>query len=201
MTNGEYDYFKTIPSSLVLFDVGSRDDSVFEKYEGEVHYFEPVSKFLESLKSKTKNKISFFNNFGLSDTDSTLYYYPNYQSFHNRITSCGIDDSSNKIELKVSTGKKYIDNNKIEKIDFLKIDTEGHELAVLKGFAEKLNIVNVIQFEYGGTYLDSNIKLIDVIDYLKSYGFNKFSYIIPNGLSLITDFSDHYQYCNILCER
>lgn len=37
-------------------------------------------------------------------------------------------------------------------------------------------------FKYGGTFLDNNIKLIDVINY---------------GTELIIIFTDHYQYYNI----
>jgi hypothetical protein len=47
--------------------------------------------------------------------------------------------------------------------------------------------------------MDNNTKLIDVINYLKEYGFYKFSYLTNNGTILINDFSDHYHYCNIVC--
>ena len=92
-----------------------------------------------------------------------------------------------------------MDENKITSVDFIKIDTEGYELHVLKGFEERIANVNIIQFEYGGTFLDNKTKLIDVINYLKEYGFHKFAYLTGSGLYLITDFTDHYQYCNIVC--
>ena len=128
-----------------------------------------------------------------------LYYYPRYESFYNRINSCHIDDSSNKISLLVKKGKDYMINNNINHIDFLKIDTEGYELNVLKGFEEYISYIDIIQFEYGGTFLDNNTKLIDVFNYLKQYNFNNFSYLTSEGLSLLTDYNDHYQYCNIVC--
>lgn len=93
----------------------------------------------------------------------------------------------------------YVIDNNIHNIDFLKIDTEGYELNVLKGFDHFLENINIIQFEYGGTFLDNNVKLIDVIHYLERNGFYKFSYLTNNGAELIKDFSDHYQYCNIVC--
>ena len=86
-------------------------------------------------------------------------------------------------------------NNNINHIDFLKIDTEGYELNVLKVFEEYISYIDIIQFEYGGTFLDNNTKLIDVINYLKQYNFNNFSYLTSEGLSLLTDYNDHYQYC------
>jgi hypothetical protein len=30
-------------------------------------------------------------------------------------------------------------------------------------------------------------------------GFYKFSYLTSYGTEIITDFNDHYQYCNIVC--
>ena len=44
-----------------------------------------------------------------------------------------------------------------------------------------------------------NVKLLDMINFLKSYGFYKFAYLTNNGTELLLDFNDHYQYCNIVC--
>jgi hypothetical protein len=110
-----------------------------------------------------------------------------------------VSDDSNKVLLHIKKGKDYVTDNNIKNIDFLKIDTEGYELNVLKGFEEFLENVKIIQFEYGGTFLDNNTKLNDVITYLTSMGFRKFSYLTDKEPVLITDFNDHYQYCNIVC--
>jgi hypothetical protein len=72
-------------------------------------------------------------------------------------------------------------------------------LNVLKGFGDFLKNIKIIQFEYGGTFLDNNIKLIEVKEYLEQHGFYKFSYLTYDGPKIITDFYDHYQYCNIVC--
>ena len=128
-----------------------------------------------------------------------MYYYPRYESFYDRINSCQISDDSNKILLNIKKGKDYVNNKNINNIDFLKIDTEGYELYVLQGFEDFLENVKLIQFEYGGTFLDNNLKLIDVINYLEKKGFYKFSYLTNDNPVLITDFNDHYQYCNIVC--
>ena len=200
-TNGEFKFFMDIKNYInIIFDVGCRSDSEFIYFSGEVHYFDPVNEFIEKLKKeKILNKISYFNNFGLGEENKELYYYPRYQSFYDRINSCSVSDNSNKIVLNIKKGKDYIISNNIKNIDFLKIDTEGYELNVLLGFEDYLENVKIIQFEYGGTFLDNNTKLIDVINYLKQKGFYKFSYLTNYGTELITDFTDHYQYCNIVC--
>ena len=128
-----------------------------------------------------------------------MYYYPRYESFFDRIKSCQISDDSNKMMLHIKTGKEYVVNNNIGMIDFLKIDTQGYEMNVLKGFEDFLEHIKIIQYEYGGTFLDNNIKLIEVKVFLELSGFSKFSYLSYNGPVLITDFNDHYQYCNIVC--
>lgn len=200
-TNGEYELFNRIKNNInVIFDVGCRTDSEMIEFDGICHYFDPRKDFIDKLSSlNTKNKKSYFNAFGLGEKENSLWYYPRYQSFLNRTVSCKISDEKNKILLKIKTAKEYIKKHNIKSIDFLKIDTEGFEFSVLKGFEDYLKIVKIIQFEYGGTYLDNGIKLIDVINYLKSFGFYNFSYLVKNGTVPITDFKDHYQYCNIVC--
>lgn len=201
-TNGEKHYISSLPPGLTIFDIGSRNDSEFADYLGIVHYFEPMKEAINILKSKpTRNTASFYNVFGLSNKDETILYYPRYQSFINRTASCSIDDSRNAVSFNVRKAIDYITENNINHIDMIKIDTEGYELNVLRGFEDKLHIVDRIQFEYGGTYIDAGIKLIDVINYLKEYGFKEFSYIAPSGLIRMTDFTDHYQYSNIVCNK
>ena len=152
-TNGEEKFFIDIKDKVnVIFDVGCRE-SEFINFNGEVHYFDPVNDFIENLKNqKNTNKKSYFNNFGLGNENNEFYYYPKYQSFYDRINSCGMSDDSNKILLHIRKGKDYVINKNIETIDFLKIDTEGYELNVLTGFEDYLENVKIIQFEYGGTF-------------------------------------------------
>lgn len=199
-TNGEKRLFLKIKNNLqIIFDVGCRSNSEFLFFNGEVHYFDPVHTFIDDLSSQLNcNDKSFFNKFGLGNENKDLYYYPKYESFFNRINSCKVSDDANKILLTIKKGKDYVIENNIKNIDFLKIDTEGYELDVLKGFNDYLHNVKIIQFEYGGTFLDNNIKLIDVINYLKQYNFTKFYYLTPYSIKLITDFNDHYMYCNIV---
>lgn len=199
-TNGEDSFFKRIQHNITtIFDIGCRSDSIFTTFEGEVHYFDPVDIFIQNISIQpNSNKHAVFNNFGLGNENQELYYYPTYQSFYDRINSCNKSDDSNKILLKIKKAKEYCIENKLQSVDFVKIDTEGYEFNVLKGFEEYLENVKIIQFEYGGTFLDNNTKLIDVIHYLEEKGFYKFSYLIPDGTHLITDFEDHYQYCNIV---
>lgn len=200
-TNGEFQFYNMIKQNInSIFDVGCRTDSEFLSFEGNVHYFDPVQEFIDKLKTlPNNNKISYFNNFGLGDVSSNIYYYPSYQSFYDRKISCKKSDEANKTLLSIQTGFDYVISNKINTIDFLKIDTEGYEFNVIKGFGDFLKSIRMIQFEYGGTYLDNQVKLIDLIGYLKLKGFHKFCYLTRSEPCPITDYNDHYQYCNIVC--
>jgi FkbM family methyltransferase len=200
-TNGEEKFFNDIKDKInIIFDVGCRAESEFLCFKGDVHYFDPVSKSVENLKSQPNlNSIAIFNNFGLGKENTELYFYPKYESFYDRKNSCRVSDDKNKQLLQIKKGKDYVIEKNITTIDFLKIDTEGYELNVLEGFEDFLVNVKIIQFEYGGTYLDNNTKLIDVVNYLEEKGFHKFSYLTNTGTKLITNFNDHYQYCNIIC--
>lgn len=197
-TNGELFFIESIKDKLsIAFDVGCREDSLLLGLECEVHYFEPNTEFFNQVKNKpNKNKKALFNNFGLGNTESKLTYYKNHQSFFHRIKTCYQDNDITIFDIKKAI--TYITNNNIEFIDFLKIDVEGYELYVIQGFEDYLSKIKIIQFEYGGTYIDANIKLIDIINIL-STNFTDFSYLDSNRLVPIQDYDDHYNYCNIVC--
>jgi len=204
-TNGEYLFLtKIAPHINTIFDVGCRKESEFTQFNGVVHYFDPVKEFIDDLKTQANtNTQSYFNVFGLGNKDEEIDYFPSYQSFFNRTASCGVSDEASKRKLKIRRAADYIQENSsdIQTIDFLKIDTEGFEFEVLKGFDTYLKRVKYIQFEYGGTFMDNGVKLKDVVDYLSDRGFVEFSYLTGVGTHTITDFTDHYQYCNIVCRN
>ena len=49
------------------------------------------------------------------------------------------------------TGDEFLAAQGIEHVDYLKVDAEGHDLSVLKGFrqARTTGVVDVVQFEFG----------------------------------------------------
>jgi FkbM family methyltransferase len=201
--NSEFRFLESIRSHCAtLFDVGAHNDSIFRGESIEVHYFEPAKHLYDDLsKSSNINTKSFFNNFGLSDKEETLKYYYNTGSFIDRTNGPSRTYSEyTGLDLLVKRGDLYVDEKSITGIDFIKIDVEGFELKVFMGFGDKLNIVKFIQFEYGSAVADAGYRLIDMIEYLRNYNFDGFAYLNEGGGLLdITDYTDHWRWCNIVC--
>ena len=121
--------------------------------------------------------------------------------FHRPIIERGRDRHNHStIQVQTIPLNDFCAAHQIEQIDFLKIDTEGAELLVLKGAHQLLadNKIKHIQFEYGGTYPDAKITLKEVYELLASYGYSIFR-ILPNGLLRIPEWHsslENYQYSN-----
>ena len=87
------------------------------------------------------------------------------------------------VEKKVFVDKaiNIIRKFKIDKIDLLKIDTEGYELNVIKGFESKINIVKVVIFEHHyDLMISKNYTYSDINRYLINQGFHlKYKFKMP----------------------
>lgn len=105
----------------------------------------------------------------------------------------------------IATIAGYCQANNIERIDFLKIDVEGHELAVFKGMRRMLEQgrVDAVQFEYGGANLDARVYLCDIWNFLAPFGLRFFK-IFPDGLQPVVQYRqsmETFKYGNYLAKR
>lgn len=75
------------------------------------------------------------------------------------------------------------------RVDMVKIDIEGHELTALKGFGSALPATKVIQFEFGGTDIDTRTFFQDFWYLFKDEGFSIFR-MTPFGLQRITNYTE-----------
>lgn len=69
-------------------------------------------------------------------------------------------------EARFFTGDRMMRMEGVGHIDWLKIDVEGHEYAVLDGFADTLSTVGVVQAEYNDAAVERGIRFRDLWDRL-----------------------------------
>lgn len=143
----EISFYKTILHELnIVFDVGCRDDNVFEELKPgiEVHMFDPVQR--NALLEKIAGKPNLhFTNIGLGDKKETTIFHPAYGSILLRDDPKCTDH--HEITISVDTVKNYCIHKGIYHIDLLKIDTEGYDLHVIKGCGDMIHRIKYIQFE------------------------------------------------------
>ena len=188
---------KKIKRNATLFDVGAHHGESINKFIkyfdfSSIHSFEASNKNFKHLKIKFKknqqNKI-FLNNFGLSDlnkslkikefmeTSSTTLSGINQNSkyYKRKIKVLGLKENKkiyNNSDVKLNRLDSYCEEKKINKIDLLKIDTEGHEYFVIKGSANALTKIKYIYFEHHyDDMLIKGYKYSDIHDFLKKYNF------------------------------
>ena len=79
----------------------------------------------------------------------------------------------------------------ITRIDLLKVDTEGHDLRVLRGAGALLDgrAIRAIQFEHGGTAPDARVFLRDFFDLLD--GRYLIHRVLPDGLWPLRRYRSH----------
>ena len=127
--------------NLICFDIGSCHGSyakILKKFSSKIYCFEPEKKNFNYLKDifKFEKKISLFN-LAISDQNShEILYTPDikrYSTPNSTLNKKNIKIKNYNTQ-KVKTEKldTFVQKNNIKKIDFIKIDVEGHEYKVLK---------------------------------------------------------------------
>ena len=92
-------------------------------------------------------------------------------SFHGTELALGPDMHLETVQ--TTTLDRYCRAAAIERVLFLKIDTEGHDCQVLLGARELLESRQIyyVQFEYNSTWIAARAFLRDAFDLLQSYGY------------------------------
>lgn len=108
---------------------------------------------------------------------------------HRRLDHFGIEFNKAENVKTIRFEDYWISELKSAKIDFCKIDVEGHELDVLSGFGEAIKHISVIQFEFGGCNIDTRTFFQDFWYFFQENGFDLYR-ISPIGLIKILNYSE-----------
>ena len=155
------------PEPRVIFDVGANlgnwTQAALPLFPDATFYlFEPATANVEILKNKFAGHPIRISPVALSDQDGTATLFSDGEgsplaSLHQRrLEYMGIHHEPTH-EVRTMSIDQFMKTEGLDRIDILKIDVEGHELAVLKGAADWLGKIGVIQFEFGGTQIDARI--------------------------------------------
>ena len=168
---------KNLKNINIFFDVGAHEGESIERFAKnftikKIYSFEPSPiNFL-----KLKNKVNLFSknfkdleiyieNVGLGKEKKRIYlkqlnesssstinqikknskYFKKKRFFLNKLHT---KNFYKNIDIQIIRLDEYLNNNSIEYINFMKIDTEGYELDVLKGLGTKIHNVQYIMFEH-----------------------------------------------------
>ena len=194
---------KNINDFNVFLDIGAHEGESIKLFSknfkiNKIYSFEPSPisyQILEkNIKNFEKNNSStkiIAENIALGNSNENIFLKQIIESSSSTIRDLNVNskyfkkkffflkNSANQslfkeIKVKQIQLSKYVDENKIENIDFIKIDTEGYELEVLKGAKEILYKAKYILFEHH--YDDMIVKnyfFSDIHNFLKENNFKK----------------------------
>ena len=189
-TNGEYTLLRRIATAglelKTIFDVGAnRSDWTVRACrlfggDARIFVFEPVpethaflTKQLGALPAPSRT-YAIHLALGVTDGTATMHVSGHLAGSDSIFQRHGTHVQSARTEhVTLQRGDSFCREGAIRRINLLKIDTEGNEMAVLHGFDAMLAklAVDVIQFEYGGTWIDARAYLGDAFAYLQPRGY------------------------------
>lgn len=217
--NGEIHFLRNnLRDKDIVFDVGAKIGEWTKfvlKFNKNIyiHCFEPSNYAFKQLVKNNFPINIICNNLGLSSKKEEKFLYSikkgaGLNSLYQRksfIERIGKNSELYKEKISLDTLENYCKQKNINHIDFLKVDVEGHEYEVLEGGKKMFenSQVNIIQFEYGGTYIDAHIFLKDIFDLFEGLNYN-FYKIYPKNVRFIKSYRpkyENFQYQNWLIIR
>ena len=204
----------------VFFDVGAHRGETIKFINSfitvkKIYAFEPLKQNFQKLLKNTrylslKNEIKlFFFEIALGEfkekkkmkemdesSSSTLNEINKNSKYFKRkkaVLGLGVDKEFYcEKEVNIIKASSVIKKHKIKSIDLLKIDTEGYEFSVIKGFEKSLSKVKVILFEHHyNLMIKKKYTFSDIHNYLRRNNF-----ILKKKFKMPLRKTFEYIYCN-----
>jgi FkbM family methyltransferase len=188
-------------TNLTVIDAGANvgnwaDSALRHLPVSRIFCFEPSKTAFENLTARFEgNRNVLCVNLGLSDQNRQVTLFSDVKGsglssvYSRRVEHFGIKFDS-KEDIEVITLDSWI-GDQPEKIEpsILKLDVEGHELAVLVGAIKTIKNLQIIQFEFGGGNIDSKTYFQDFWYFFARHNFDVYR-IIPRGTARISEYSE-----------
>lgn len=149
-------------NNIVLFDIGANVGQTIKKMKmvfpsSKIYAFEPSRNCYEVLKKNSSDKNISINNKAVGSGNGKIKFNDYSWSALNSILkrSFGTAQIIDTYDVDLISIDSFCKENNISKIDFLKTDTEGYELEVLKGASNMMDN-NKIQFVYVEIFFKEN---------------------------------------------
>ena len=190
---------------ITIFDVGanigkySKALSQLFGNQATIYSFEPSKKTFNLFLETTKGCSNIIpNNIGLSDKSYNQTLFTNSDGsglasvYQRNLEHFGIQMDQTE-EITLNSLDIFCYEHKIDRIHFLKLDIEGHELDALKGAKQMLEDkkIDFIQFEFGGCNIDARNYFQDFYYLLKDN--YKIYRILEDGLFEIPAYKETYE--------
>ena len=163
----------------IVFDVGANIGDWLTLARGalpqaQFHAFEIVETTYAALRERFASTIGIVvHNFGLSDRSGTItmHLFDSCTGWASHVAYP--HGSYREVACPVRRGDEYMQDSGVKRIDFLKINVEGAEHLVLKGFGAAIDTgqIDVIQFEYGKANIITHFLLRDFYEFLEPRGY------------------------------
>jgi FkbM family methyltransferase len=180
---------------LILFDIGAnKGDWTQEalRVAGDriktIYQFEPSSHNIHLLKDMfgTDGRVQLVP-CAASDKKGTAELFSDepgsgMASLHKRKLDHFHIDLKEAGSVETVTVDEIVKKHGVARVDFMKMDIEGHELAALRGAAVSLKngVIRALSFEFGGANIDSRTYFQDFWYFLTPLGYTLFR-VLPTG--------------------
>jgi FkbM family methyltransferase len=175
--NGEYDLLRILSEFNIayIFDVGANHGNWTNEARSHfpaahIHAFEIVGTTFNILQKNAANT-AVLNNFGLHEHSGEIDVFIDSKrdDLASTVRNANLVVGTLSIQkAAIMSGDEYCATNHISYIDLLKIDVEGAEMNVMKGFRSNIEGLNigVIQWEYNECAIPERVLVKDFYDLL-----------------------------------
>ena len=219
-TNGEYRIIRTLaesfPPNAVLFDIGAnlghwslhtlgltRDSGVYA-FEPATPAILRLAKAIEDAGLERRVQVvqcALGDQTGEAEMRLAEQTAGSHSLHLRHAETIGIVAQANE-RVRVRRGDELCRELGVQRIHFAKIDTEGHEMFVLRGFEQMLSAraIDCLQFEYDASWIDSRTYLLDAFEYLRPKGY-LIARLHRGGIEVFRTYDqrqDNFMYCNYI---